>query len=227
MKVMLLGDIHGEARLMRAFLDSPIDTCIQLGDFGFIWEYNDIKYNSFLNSFEKNYPNKTIYVVPGNHENYDSIVNAPLLMKNGALVRKIRENVFFIERGEVLSLGKSNFLCLGGANSTDKDLRLMDNRKKTWWKEEAITEYQLNKTLLNFSKNEIDFILTHDAPAPILYKIFYNPFLLDSELKLNELYKRVNFEEKDILWFCAHLHTSWTDGCITVLNCGEPQVLDV
>ena len=87
-----LGDVHAESPLMRDFLNSEEKYCLQLGDFGFIFKYNDWKWNRFINHFEKNYPNKMIFTVLGNHENYDSIEKMPVKNMFGARCRKIRSN---------------------------------------------------------------------------------------------------------------------------------------
>lgn len=115
-----LGDVHAESPLMRDFLNSEEKYCLQLGDFGFIFKYNDWKWNRFLNHFEKNYPNKMIFTVLGNHENYDSIEKMPVKDMFGARCRKIRSNVYAVERGEILSIEGLNILCIGGADSIDK-----------------------------------------------------------------------------------------------------------
>ena len=47
MSLMFMGDVHGERGAMKPFLESDCKTLIQLGDFGFVWKYNDIKYNKY------------------------------------------------------------------------------------------------------------------------------------------------------------------------------------
>lgn len=48
-----LGDVHAESPLMKGFLESKEKYCLQLGDFGFIFKYNDWKWNKFLNRFAR------------------------------------------------------------------------------------------------------------------------------------------------------------------------------
>lgn len=94
-----LGDVHAESPLMEGFLESKEKYCLQLGDFGFIFKYNDWKWNKFLNHFARDYPEKMIFTILGNHENYDSIEKMPIKTMFGARCREIRSNVYAIERG--------------------------------------------------------------------------------------------------------------------------------
>ena len=57
--MFILGDVHANADFMNSFLESNEKYCIQLGDFGFIWNYGDWKWNKFLNKFEKEYEGKS------------------------------------------------------------------------------------------------------------------------------------------------------------------------
>ena len=82
--MFILSDVHGEKELIKPFLLSSEKYCFQLGDFGFIWKYTDWKYNRFLRHFERDYPEKVIFTVLGNHENYDSIEKMPMRTVLGA-----------------------------------------------------------------------------------------------------------------------------------------------
>ena len=180
-----LGDVHAESPLMRDFLNSEEKYCLQLGDFGFIFKYNDWKWNRFLNRFEKNYPNKMIFTVLGNHENYDSIEKMPVKDMFGAKCRKIRSNVYAVERGEILSIEGLNILCIGGADSIDKAWR---QDGISWWAQEKISDTDVKKTVENGLTCSFDMVCSHAMPAFFMLQNFTPCSQTDSEFSLEKIY---------------------------------------
>ena len=222
--MMFLGDTHGDRVCLKNFLNSEEKYCVQLGDFGFIFKYNDYKYNHFLHDFEKKYPDKTIFTVLGNHENYDSIEKFPKVVKNNAWCWKIRENVFAVERGEILYIENKAILCVGGAESIDKDIRCSHI---SWWKQERILKTDIEKAILNARKVEkIDIVATHCMPTFFNYHCFRNSFLDESSYQLEILFsKLVEINKSPALWLGGHVHQSLkTEKCgvsMQTLNIGQ------
>lgn len=201
-----LGDVHAESSLMEGFLKSSEQYCLQLGDFGFIFKYNDYKYNHFLNNFEKKYPDKVIFTVLGNHENYDSIEKMPIVRIFGANCYKIRENIFGVIRGEILSIEKLNILCIGGADSIDKVYR---EPKKSWWYQEVITDQDVIKTVDKGLTHSFDMICSHAMPAFFMDKKIVTPFNTGSDFSLEKIYCDIENNDKHIpLWLGGHVHAS-------------------
>ena len=201
-----LGDVHAESPLMRDFLNSEEKYCLQLGDFGFIFKYNDWKWNKFLNRFEKNYPNKMIFTVLGNHENYDSIEKMPVKDMFGARCRKIRSNVYAIERGEILSIEGLNILCIGGADSIDKAWR---QDGISWWAQEKISDTDVKKTVEKGLTCSFDMICSHAMPAFFMLQNFTPCFQTGSEFSLEKIYCDIENNGGHIpLWIGGHVHNS-------------------
>ena len=205
--MFILSDVHGRAEGLKDFLNSNDENCIQLGDFGFIWTKWDIPYNKFLNKFEKEYPNKRIFTVLGNHENYDAIHSLPRVEVFGAKGYQIRSNVFAIDRGEILSIEGFTFLCVGGADSTDKNIRLYDQDytgKKSWWAQEQITQKDIDNALENIEKynGKVDVVCTHAEPTSFLKEYFRFGIDYPSEILLQDLFSQIDFT----LWVCGHIH---------------------
>ena len=228
-KIMLMGDVHGKGALMQPFLNSDCDLLIQLGDFGFIWKRLDYKYNKFVRKFEAKYPNKTILVVPGNHENYDSLEKMPVVTIFGGKARRIAKNIFALERGEVFNINGKNFLAIGGADSIDKDYRLPGQE---WWEQERISYEQGNKILEKIENlPEIDYVISHTCPMSFLA---YNPqftFSPSNHLSVEKFLEAVRQELNGPKnWFFGHWHNSFDgnyDECeFRCLNIGETLNVD-
>ena len=218
-----LGDVHGESPLMRDFLNSEEKYCLQLGDFGFIFKYNDWKWNRFLNHFEKNYPNKMIFTVLGNHENYDSIEKMPVKDMFGARCRKIRSNVYAIERGEILSIEGLNILCIGGADSIDKAWR---QDGISWWAQEKISDTDVKKTVEKGLTCSFDMVCSHAMPAFFMLQNFTPCFQTGSEFSLEKIYCDIENNGGHIpLWIGGHVHNSidmkYNDTLFRSLDIGE------
>ena len=218
-----LGDVHAESPLMRDFLNSEEKYCLQLGDFGFIFKYNDWKWNKFLNHFEKNYPNKMIFTVLGNHENYDSIEKMPVKDMFGARCRKIRSNVYAVERGEILSIEGLNILCIGGADSIDKAWR---QDGISWWAQEKISDTDVKKTVEKGLTCSFDMICSHAMPAFFMLQNFTPCFQTGSEFSLEKIYCDIENNGGHIpLWIGGHVHNSidmtYNDTLFRSLDIGE------
>ena len=218
-----LGDVHAESPLMRDFLNSEEKYCLQLGDFGFIFKYNDWKWNKFLNHFEKNYPNKMIFTVLGNHENYDSIEKMPVKDMFGARCRKIRSNVYAIERGEILSIEGLNILCIGGADSIDKAWR---QDGISWWTQEKISDADIKKTVEKGLTCSFDMVCSHAMPAFFMLQNFTPCFQTGSEFSLEKIYCDIENNGGHIpLWIGGHVHNSidmtYNDTLFRSLDIGE------
>lgn len=203
--MFILSDIHGEKELMKPFLLSEEKYCLQLGDFGFIWKNNDWKYNRFLRHFERDYPNKIIFTILGNHENYDSIEKMKRKVICGARCRVVKENVFAVERGEILEIEGKKILCMGGANSTDAAYRIPT---VSWWYQEEITEKDLTNAFTKVKEcDKIDLVISHCMPDYFMYKVYSYPESYPSSAKLDKLVKYL-FENNKMpeKWVGGHIH---------------------
>ena len=77
--------------------------------------------------------NYTLAVVLGNHENYNIIETLPLEMKWGNEVKVLQRkdgNIYFLKRGAVDEINGRKILTIGGAESIDKESRIINI---SWW----------------------------------------------------------------------------------------------
>lgn len=164
MKIGLLGDTHANygwiMYALNKFNREGVEVILQLGDFG-IWP--SVSNHGFLdrvNLLLKNY-RQTLYVVPGNHEDYDQI-NAVPVAEDGW--QHMRDRILLAPRGHRWEWDGVSFVALGGAPSVDRHWRLNSGSGKTWWAEEAITDEDVQKVIQG---GYADVMVCHDAPSGV------------------------------------------------------------
>ena len=137
-KIFTIGDLHSRPEEMK-FLNNKNfpeqkeltkeDVLVQLGDFGWIWYFDNC--NTLFRKDEKqldilSQKNYTLFVIPGNHDNYDRINNLPKVKKWGGYVYQYTSlsgnYIYFALRGEVYLInGKTVFTFSGAATSSISD----------------------------------------------------------------------------------------------------------
>ena len=164
MKILLLGDTHGQAMATeRAFRYAKKNDCeriIQLGDFGFGWKSRQIKggetVDDFVYTVSKFVSRYGIELdwIDGNHENIVDLNDLPL-DEDGA--RTILPGVRHLPRGHRFEIGGRTFLAAGGAVSVDKTTRVPFI---SWWPGEELSDADV----MRCDGPSVDVLLTHDAP---------------------------------------------------------------
>lgn len=162
MKIGLLGDTHGNYGWMMYALDKfnreGITTILQLGDFG-IWpgeRAEGVMHRVGL--LLRNYK-QTLYVVPGNHDDYSQIAQVPVADDGW---QHFRERILLAPRGHRWEWDGLKFVALGGAPSVDRTIRLEKNWP--WWPEEAIIQEDVDKVVAG---GYADVMVCHDAPSGV------------------------------------------------------------
>ena len=120
------------------------------------------------------------------------------------------KNCFHLLRGEHYEINGFKFLALGGAESHDKERRLLNY---TLWNEETITEQEADKAIESLEKG-VDFVLTHSAPTCFQQKLFkhlgfsYNMYDESRSCQQLErvLYNLVEKQCDNWKWFMGHYH---------------------
>lgn len=190
--VIVTGDQHGSFNgLRRIAYDSAYDftrndVVIVCGDFG-IWTKTMSEKLKLDNLTKLPF---TIAFVDGNHENFDRLYSNefPFVDFNGAKAHKIRENVFHIMRGEIMTLEDKKYFCFGGASSHDIQDGIVDRKDfesddeyydtiyfksmcgemfrvnhESWWKEEIPSEKEMRHGTDNLKKHnfKVDYVISH------------------------------------------------------------------
>lgn len=166
-KVALAGDWHGQMGWQKAALHTlgrrgDVRTILHAGDYGLGWPGND--HTALLNSAEsilKQYGMKLL-ITPGNHENWFWINSSEYDDDGFAWVR---EHVAHLRRNTLFELNTESasrkVLSLGGAPSIDYERR---TEGASWWREEMLTYGDVIRTRQLGDENDIDIMVTHDAP---------------------------------------------------------------
>ena len=178
------------------------DYVIICGDFGGVW-YGNEKDNYWLNWLEQR--NFTTLFVDGNHENFAALAQYEECSWNGGKVQYIRPSVIHLMRGYVFDLEGMKIFAMGGARSSDRMYRKVD---VSWWREEMpnAEEIQRARQNLAINDNQVDIMITHDAPQSIARMIDFAKSE-DDELMpfFDELRNTVGYRH----WYCGHFHEDW------------------
>jgi predicted phosphodiesterase len=203
MKILFLGDVHGEWAAMniviaKAITKHPdITHIIQVGDFGMGWKgKEDRRYFKWIKKFHVDVPDHLpIHWCDGNHDRHD------LLARDGNTGSSLENQgkIIYQPRGSVLEIEEFSILFFGGASSIDRDRR---TEGKDWWPEECIQYGQIQKALEYDGK--IDAIVSHDHPAsvPYSYKRYNSICGQGDRTALEALKNKFNPE----YWFFGHHH---------------------
>lgn len=239
--ILVTGDTHGghdgyklSALKRRSSRNGVnVDHLIIAGDFGYIFDdtpdnsISGIELHQMNGVFEK--APWCTWFVPGNHENYDILDSLPRIVKNGArCIEFIKDKLYMVDRGEILTLEGKTFLCIGGAESVDKQWRLgLDH--KCWWEQELITEEDIANARHNLAKydNKVDYVITHTCPQEVLNEVdwYLPPWQADmwgekhddpSAMYLSEIRKDITFKA----WYFGHFHE---DAKLTLKDKGHPE----
>ena len=187
------------------------DYVIICGDFGGIW-YGNEKDNYWLNWLEKK--NFTTLFVDGNHENFSALAEYDECSWNGGKVQFIRPSVIHLMRGYVYDLEGMKIFAMGGARSSDRMYRTVG---VSWWREEMPNAEEIRRARQNLAlnDNQVDIMITHDAPQSIARMIDLAK-AEDDELMpfFDELRNTVGYRH----WYFGHFHVDWkVDECHTAL----------
>lgn len=161
-QIGIAGDWHGNTewalKTLRAFAKLNINTIFQLGDFG-IWGGHDSAKYILKIAKELNVNNQTLYVTPGNHEDYVRILSKEVDSRGVRVYQ--HDRILLLDRGTRGKIAGRNFVSLGGANSIDYKGRI---EGLSWWREESITLSDIYKTV---DGGPVDIFFSHDAPLGI------------------------------------------------------------
>lgn len=207
MKVMVLGDTHGNTHWARKMVAKAkkleVTKIIQCGDFG-LWDHHEDGF-PFLDAVNKECSDSGVklYWLDGNHENHDRLEwyrkNNPKT-SNGHVY--IRSHILYSPRGNRWMWDEKWFMTVGGAVSIDKSGRIPG---KSWWAGEQLTDAQLYG--IEKAGNQADYLFTHDCSNKTPFRLRLKADI-DSQIHRQKI-DRVARVVQPKLWFHGHMHTKY------------------
>lgn len=149
MKLIILGDIHGQWKAANASVHAALKehpdakAVIQLGDLGDGWPMPDGTLNRWPIDFDL-----PVFVVDGNHENFDAIEAGD-----------VNPKLTWMPRGSVKKFGRISTMFFGGATSPDFYGRLIG---RSWWPQESITWPQIKAAMELETPNPLTAMFCHE-----------------------------------------------------------------
>ena len=205
--IFVTGDVHAEHDIHKFNTKNfpqqrqlnRSDYMIVTGDFGLVWDGSaqERYWRNWLNS--KSF---TTLFVDGNHENFDMLEQYPVELWCGGKVRRIEENILHLQRGQVFDIAGKKFFTFGGAQSTDKEHRIIG---KSWWPQELPNYRDIEEAYASLASHDfkVDYVLTHTAPTSVV-DILASYRKDDPTCRMLDLInKSIEFDK----WFFGHFHT--------------------
>lgn len=194
---------------------------LHLGDFG-IWPGPQGK--RYLDVLEKDCAelNITLWVTPGNHEDYSQINSGKI---DGLGRRIFRPHILALPRGHRWVWHGRTWLSLGGGVSIDRVERRAGH---SYWPEEEITDAEAARVIAG---GRADVMVTHDCPAGVHHSFGPQPTRWLPDIRRTEDHRdrlqRVVEAVKPNYLMHGHLHRAyerqltapWGDYRVTGLDC--------
>jgi hypothetical protein len=221
---LIVGDVHNEFGTLNTLINQhKPDFLFQVGDFGFwprlvtpkqrsfAWASGIKRYRTMDVTEIKNH-NTKIHWCDGNHEDHWTL-------KMFREDNQVAPNVFYQKRGSTITLPDGrNVLFMGGADSIDKDCRILG---RDWFPEEIITQADIE----NLPDIQIDIVISHTCPECLVADMLpYNSFKFNDPSTQALQYVLEKYDPQ--YWFFGHWHhfkrfkrgyTTFT--CLNMLPC--------
>ncbi len=161
--IYLTGDIHGDKsrfqKTGRVRLKKG-DTLLICGDFGFVWDGTKAEARALKWIGRRRYH---VLFVDGSNENHKLLNNYPEEEAFGGKVRRISGRLCLMERGEVYEIEGKKIFAFGGGDSLERYSR----REEEQFLLPSDGEIANGWHNLERCGNQVDLVVTHDAPAKV------------------------------------------------------------
>ena len=200
MRVIFIGDIHGNFHMLHRFrsLFRQPDLVIQCGDFGY-------QHGETMTATP--YP---VHFCDGNHENFHDL----FLNRAGDPTPRAHEiipNLFWQDRGSTLTLPDGRVvLFAGGAFSVDWPLRT--EGLDLFSREELLSDEDFSR----FPDCKVDIVVSHTMPSRLLPEFLGSMLQFETRDPSCDVLDKVFDRYRPKLWFFGHWHERRIvemDGC--------------
>ncbi len=225
MKIMIVGDTHGQIKNLRPKLQLAgkmnVQHVLQVGDFGLWTHYQDGHTYLDMVQEEAQKAKLTVYAIGGNHENWDHWEWFTENMPTHKGFAMVRSRVLLAPKINSWVWDNKQFVSAGGAVSVDREWRLqreagvaMDEYgripkatgpRTMYWPNEEFTDQDVHK--LKMLGLKADFLITHDCSnkTPWYGRLKADP---QSEIHRRRIDEVILATEPN-LHFHGHMHTKY------------------
>ncbi len=183
------------------------DMLIILGDAGINYYLNeeDKKFKEYLKKY-----NVKMFCIRGNHEERPENISTykEIDMFGGKVyIEKDYPYLIFAKDGEEYNIDGKSVLVIGGAYSVDKEYRLIYGYN--WFKDEQLTNEEMNIIYNKVKGKHYDVVLTHTCPykyEPVeVFLSEINQSKVDKSMEhfLDKIEESIKYDK----WYCGHYHT--------------------
>lgn len=208
MSVYITGDTHAYIDIPKLYTKNfkegnkltENDFVIICGDFGFFWDGSETE--KYFQKWFAEKPYITLFC-DGNHENFNLLSEIPIVDFMGGKAGKVNDHLYHLLRGECYIIDGKKFFVMGGATSSDKQLRV---ENESWWPQEMPNDEEFNHAIETIKKNhyKFDYIISHCAPDSVVDKLSYGFYEHD---KLTNFFEHKVKNECDFKqWHFGHYH---------------------
>ncbi len=209
MAIYVTGDLHGEVDIKKLNNKNfPIgkeltkdDYLILCGDFGL--RFFDNKSEEYWLEWleDKEY---CVLFADGNHENYNLLESYPIEEWKGGKIRRIKEHVIHLTRGQVFDIDGKKIFVMGGAKSDDRE----HIEGQYWWAREMPSEEEYLEGLSNLEKHDwkVDYVITHCTNTTTLPLVNQYRLAIRFPDELTQYLEKIKRKLSYKRWFFGHYH---------------------
>ena len=220
MKYLITGDTHGRVveriNLIDKEIYKPEDTSLII--------LGDASINFYLNNTdEKNKKNiqntgYRIYCVRGNHEERPENISTMVEVYDAEIQGTVYiepefPNIIYLIDGCIYKFGTHTSLVIGGAYSVDKYIRLSkyhnyESKWCGWFKDEQLTQEEMDRILNQHSDCPVDFIFSHTCPTSWEPRDLFISGINQSSIdkSMEEFFEVIKSKVKWKIWLFGHFH---------------------
>lgn len=199
--IYVTGDIHGD---ITRFKNRKIrrlkkgDTLVVCGDFGFVYDGSEREKKALKWLSKRKY---NVLFVDGAHDNTQLLENYELCDFAGATARRVNDRVYMLLRGEIYTVEDKKIFAFGSGLSESYNI-ISDIVSTNAGSLPTSKETENGKKNLEKVGNEVDFIVTYDAPISAKTYIGETANHNGLNIYLEEIYKIANFK----CWYFGRYH---------------------
>jgi hypothetical protein len=165
--IIYAGDIHGDvdsvASIDREAVKAGVSTVVQVGDFGWAWPGRECAISKYFQKRNRQgRPGPRWITCGGNHDNWCKIFAQE--SEQGVGLVELAPDCFYASRGSVHTIDGKAHIFMGGAESTDKHMRV---EGISWWAEETPSYKEFSMFADNYENLLPEVVVAHDAPLRV------------------------------------------------------------